>query len=430
MKGLARRFLILLLLLQLIPVVLAADDSTANSTWPAADPVAIEHWRSLRFGMFIHWGPVSLTGEEIGWSRGSQTPIDLYDQLYKKFNPLQFDAEKWAATAQAAGMKYVVLVTKHHDGFCMWDTKQTDFNIMNSPFHRDVVGELSKAFRQKGIAFGVYYSTCDWHHPDFPLTSPGGSVRRPKSDLDSYNRYLLAQVKELVTQYGPLLTVWNDVPQEFKGRGANTIKLLRSLQPDIVINDRTGDGGDYDTPEQRVGNYQDTRPWETCMTICHQWSWKPNDGMKSLRECLQTLVKCAGGDGNLLFNVGPTSDGIIETRQVDRLKEMGDWLARNGTSIYGTRGGPWKPTADIASTRSGQVIYLHVLNPASGEVNLPDPGRKVKSAAQLDGHTVVCSQNDGRLVLKFAPATADAIDNVIRLELDGSAMDLPAIAVK
>ncbi len=190
-------------------------------------------------------------------------------------------------------MKYIVLTTKHHDGFCLWDTKQTDYNIMNSPFKRDVVKELAAACKKQGIAFGTYYSTCDWYHPDFPLTSPGGKVRREKSDIDSYNRYLLAQISELITNYGPLLTIWNDVPQEFKGRGAATIKMVRELQPDILINNRTGDGGDYDTPEQRVGKYQDDRPWETCMTICRQWAWKPNDDMKSLKQCLQTLVTCA-----------------------------------------------------------------------------------------------------------------------------------------
>ena len=131
----------------------------------------------MRFGMFIHWGPVSLTGHEIGWSRGAQTPIEEYDNLYKKFNPTKFNADQWVAIAKAAGMKYIVLTTKHHDGFCLWDTKLTDYNIMNSPFKRDVVKELADACKKQGIAFGTYYSVCDWHHPDFPLTSPGGKVQ-------------------------------------------------------------------------------------------------------------------------------------------------------------------------------------------------------------------------------------------------------------
>jgi len=212
----------------------------------------------MRFGMFIHWGPVSITGKEIGWSRGKETPIATYDNLYKQFNPKNYNADEWVSIAKAAGMKYIVLTTKHHDGFCLWATKQTDYNIMNSPFQRDVLKELAAACKRQGIALGTYYSTCDWYHPDFPLTSPGGKVRREKSDIDSYQRFLLAQIRELITNYGPLLTIWNDVPQEFKGRGAATIKMVRELQPDILINDRTGDGGDYNTPEQRVG-YLPTR---------------------------------------------------------------------------------------------------------------------------------------------------------------------------
>jgi alpha-L-fucosidase len=405
----------------------AADSNATSTNWPKADPAAVAHWQSLRFGMFIHWGPVSLTGHEIGWSRGKETPIEVYDNLYKEFNPTNYNADEWVSVAKAAGMKYIVLTTKHHDGFCLWDTKQTDYNIMSTPFKRDVVKELAAACKKQGIAFGTYYSTCDWHHPDFPLTSPGGKVRREQSDIDSYNRYLLAQIKELITNYGPLLTIWNDVPQEFKGRGAATIKMVRELQPDILINNRTGDGGDYDTPEQRVGKYQDDRPWETCMTICRQWAWKPDDDMKSLKQCLQTLVTCAGGDGNLLFNVGPTADGIIETRQIERLKEMGAWLAKNGESIYGTRGGPWKPTPAVASTRTGNTVYLHLLRADDGVVELPDIARKVKSATLLGGGQVKFKQADGKLRLDFDKTAIDPIDTIIRLELDGWAMDLKPI---
>ena len=267
-----KRALSLLLFTLASALRLSAADGTNSNSWPSADPAAVARWQAMRFGMFIHWGPVSLTGHEIGWSRGQQTPIEVYDGLYKQFNPTNYNADAWVSVAKAAGMKYIVLTTKHHDGFCLWDTKQTDYNIMNSPFKRDVVKELAAACKQQGIAFGTYYSTCDWHHPDFPLTSPGGKVTREKYDLDSYQRYLLAQIKELITDYGPLITIWNDVPQKFQGRGAATIKMVRELQPDILINNRTGDGGDYDTPEQRVGKYQDDRPWETCMTICRQWA--------------------------------------------------------------------------------------------------------------------------------------------------------------
>src|ERR1017187_4511972 len=231
----------------------AAENKPAVHDWPAADAAAVDHWRSLRFGMFIHWGPVSLTGHEIGWSRGAETLVEVYDQLYQQFNPTNFNADEWVNLAKAAGMKYIVLTTKHHDGFCLWDTKLTDYNIMHTPFHRDVVKELAAACRKQGIEFGTYYSVTDWYDQDWPVTSPAGKVKREKSDLDAYEKYLQGQITELIKNYGPLLTIWNDVPAMYGKRGAATIKMVRTLQPDILINNRTGDGGDYDTPEQKLG---------------------------------------------------------------------------------------------------------------------------------------------------------------------------------
>lgn len=391
----------------------------------------LDWWRQARFGMFIHWRPVSLKGTEIGWSRGDEVPIDEYDQLYTRFNPIKFDADAWIATAKAAGMKYVVFTTKHHDGFCMWDTEETDYNIMHSPFARDIVGELSEACQRAGIRFCTYYSVCDWHHPDFPLTSPGGRVRRERSHLDRYEAYLRAQVRELITKYGPLGVMWYDVPQEFdQARGEALIDYTRSLQPDIIINDRSGRGtpGDYDTPEQRVGTYQFDRPWETCMTIARQWAWKPDDDTKSLRECLQALVLSAAGDGNLLFNVGPTPEGLIEPHQVGRLKQMGSWLERNGESIYGTRGGPWKPSKSVASTRVGNTIFLHVLRPDENTIALPGLPVAVESARLLDrGTPVEVRQHDGTLIITLPDDSLDPIDTVVQLELGTPALDIAAI---
>ncbi len=179
------------------------------------NPASLQRWRDMRFGMFIHWGPVSIKGTEIGWSRGAQVPIEVYDNLYKQFNPLKFNADQWVATARAAGMKYIIFTTKHHDGFCMFDTKQTDYNVMNSAFGRDVVKELAGACKKQGIAFGAYHSVCDWHHPDFPVGSPGGTTKKPHPNLDRYNDYLKKQVAELIHNYGPLITLWFDVPQMF-----------------------------------------------------------------------------------------------------------------------------------------------------------------------------------------------------------------------
>jgi alpha-L-fucosidase len=408
---------------------IAADTSSAAPTWPAARPDAIKRWQSMRFGMFIHWGPVTLKGTEIGWSRGTKDlSIQEYDNLYKRFDPEKFNADDWVSVARAAGMKYIVLTCKHHDGFCLWDTKFTDYNIMHTPFHRDVVKELSEACKKQGIAFGAYYSVTDWFNPDWPTTSPGGSVKREKSDMNAYEKYLQNQIGELITNYGPLITIWNDVQADFGQRGADTIRLVRSLQPDILINDRTGAGGDYDTPEQRIGGFQNNRPWESCMTICQQWAWRPNDMMKSFSQCLQTLISCAGGDGNLLLNVGPTSDGIIEPRQADRLKEIGDWLARYGKTIYGTRGGPWIPSAFIASTRTGNTIYVHVLKWDGDTLALPGIGKKIVASKVLTGGIVKCEQGNGQITLSV-PAEEDrrAVDTIIQLTLNSSAMDIAPI---
>ena len=413
----------------------AADSNPMGAPppkFPPVQPEAMKHWQDNRFGMFIHWGPVSLTAQEIGWSRGAQTPIEVYDHLYQRFNPTNFNADEWVKVARDAGMKYIVLTTKHHDGFCLWDTKLTDYNIMNSPFGRDVVKELSAACKRGGIAFGTYYSVCDWHHPDFPLTSPGGSVKRDKYDLDAYNRYLLGQISELITNYGPLITLWNDVPQHFQGRGVETIKLARRLQPDITINNRTGDGGDYDTPEQRIGGFNLERPWESCMTVSahNHWAWGgAQDGVKPLSVCLRMLISGAGGDGNVLLNVGPRPDGMIDPEQSARLKEIGDWLAKYGESIYGTRGGPFKPGKWGASTRKGNRIYVHAYAFNGDKLELAPLPAKVLAARALTGGSVEVSQTPTALTLSLPAANHQPIDTLIALDLDKPAIDLPPVGV-
>ena len=312
---------------------------------PKALTDALTRWQDMRFGMFIHWGPVSLKGTEIGWSRGAQTPIEEYDNLYKQFNPTKFNADEWVRVAKDAGMKYMVFTTKHHDGFCMWDTKQTDYNIMHSPFGRDVVKELADGLPAAGPAVRHLLL-------DLRLASPRLPARQPRrQDEEAEARTWTATPQYLrapgrgtrCTNYGPLARPLvrraAGVAVDRRARAATSTRCCARCSRDIIINNRVskrGRGwkararrafGDYDTPEQRIGGFNMDRPWETCMTICQQWAWKPDDEMKSLKECLQTLVARAGGDGNLLFNVGPMPDGRIEPRQVERLTEMGAWLA-------------------------------------------------------------------------------------------------------
>ncbi|VGO18523.1 alpha-L-fucosidase [Pontiella sulfatireligans] len=386
---------------------------------------AVEAWKDLRFGMFIHWGPVALTGHEIGWSRGSQTPIEEYDNLYKRFNPKNFDADEWVRVAKAAGMKYMVLTTKHHDGFCLWPSEYTDYDIGETPFKRDVVGELAEACRKGGIGFGTYYSVCDWWHPLYPKGGRAGSEDKPAGDMDKYIEYLQNQTAELIKNYGPLTTMWFDVPRDVKARhNEPTLEMMRKLQPNLVVNNRAyydENVADYETPEQNLGIFNNKRPWETCMTIARQWAWKPNDPVKSLEQCLHGLIFSIGGDGNFLFNVGPNALGEIEPEQVARLKEMGEWISNYADGIHATRGGPFKPSGWGASTHKGKAIYLFIARwPANGIHTLPMTG-KILKAENLSGKEATLKQTANGYELSVPAEDRDPIATVVKLTVDAPA---------
>lgn len=407
----------------------------------------LKWWREARFGMFIHWGPVSIKGTEIGWSRGAQVPIDEYDKLYLSFNPSNFNARLWAKIAKDTGMKYMVLTSKHHDGFCLWNTKYTDYNIMNTPFGRDVVKELADACKKQGIVFCLYHSICDWHHPDYPLGSPGGRTQKPNPNMDRYNSYLTNQLAELLTHYGRIGVLWFDGDWEkpwTQERGIELYKTVRRLQPDIIVNNRVGAarqgmagtteagkfGGDFDTPEQRIGKFQLDRPWESCITICQQWAWKPNDRLKSFKECIHTLARCAGGDGNLLLNVGPMPTGEIEDRQIERLLEIGEWMNRYGKTIYKTRGGPYIATSDIVSTRAGNSIYVHILKWGEDEyLRLPPLPAVIKKARLITGGKMSFYQTPEFVELFVPEIFRNEVDTIIELEINKPAMEIPPIPV-
>lgn len=404
---------------------LAQERAAANAGKPDkpylhASPEDIARWRELKFGLFVHWGPVSLVGTEIGWSRGGQRrgtggtgqiPLEVYDNLYKKFNPVKFDARQWVAIAKAAGMRYMVFTSRHHDGFTMFDSKVTDYKITSpeSPYRKDVVRQLADACHEGGLAFGLYYSQPDWHHPDY---------RTPNHAR--YVQYMHQQVRELMTNYGRVdILFFDGLGGSAKDWDAEPLfKSIRTLQPHIIINNRCGLPADYDTPEQQIGKMQTDRPWETCMTIGDQWAWKPNDRIKSLKQCLQTLIKCAGGDGNLLFNVGPMPDGRIEPRQVERLKEMGDWLREYGESIYGTRGGPFRRGAWGTATCKASTVYLHLLDPKLDPVVLPPVDRKIVASRVLTGGTASVKQTDEGIAIRVPAADRKEIDTIVVLTLD------------
>jgi alpha-L-fucosidase len=258
-------------------------------------------------------------------------------------------------------------------------------------------------------------------------------VKREASNLDRYTDYLKNQSVEIIENYGPLLVMWYDVPQLFDSiRGQGVIDRIREVQPGILVNNRTGAPGDFDTPEQRVGSFQNDRPWETCMTIARQWAWKPDDEVKSTQQCLHSLIRSAGGDGNLLFNVGPKPDGSIEPLQVQRLEEMGEWLKVNGFAIYGTRGGPFKPSDWGVSTRKGNTIYLHVLNlPAtSPKIVLPDFGMEISGCRIAGGKALNYSRAKGEILIEFGDAQPDSVDTILEITVKGDVMEIPPMDVR
>ena len=399
--------------------------AAAQEAVPATQPVP-QWWTDARFGMFIHWGPVSIKGTEIGWSRDGKrpgidagkgaVPVEVYDNLYKEFNPVAFDAKAWVKLAQDAGMKYLVFTTKHHDGFCEFDSKYTDYKITNTPFGRDVVAELAAACHEAGMPLGFYYSPPDWHHPDYRTANNG-----------RYTEYFHNQVRELLTNYGKVSIMWFDGLNGTAGeyQADALIGDIRRLQPGIVINNRLGLPADHDTPEQTIGRFQRGRPWESCITICQQWAYKPNDTMKSLDECLSTLVRCAGGDGNLLFNVGPMPTGEIEPRQQARLREMGAWLKEHGDTIYGTRGGPWRPGKWGAVTSRGNTAFVHCLSKSTETIELPAIARKVTGHRMLTGGTAeVMQDGKGAVKIVLGAAGRDPVDSIVAIDFDQPVADL------
>lgn len=429
------RFLIVLALLSGGPAALFAAEQAAP-----ADPESLAKWQDMRFGMFIHWGPVSIKGTEIGWSRGREVPAAEYDQLPAQFNPVLFDAKEWVALAKETGMRYVTITSKHHDGFCIWDSEFTDFDMSATPFKRDILRELSDACRDAGLAFSTYHSILDWYQPDYNTIDaqggPGYALPEGQTpSMDRYQEYLHNQLREIVTKYGPLQSMWFDGEWESpwtKERGWELLRFCRELDPKMLVNNRVGKGrqgmegvtkegfapGDYDTPEQQVGAFNIDRPWETCMTICSQWAWKPEDRLKSLKECIDILVQTAGGGGNLLLNVGPMPDGRIEPRQVERLREIGAWMKTNGDTIHGTDGGPFRPGKWGCATHKGDTVFLHILKWPEKALVLPDPGQKVLSAAYRDGAKAKFKQNAKGVTISLDKKQLDPLDTIVVLTLE------------
>jgi len=413
----------------------------------ATNATALRQWQDMKFGLFIHWGPVTLRGTEIGWSRGNQVPIEEYDQLYSEFNPVLFDAEEWVRAAKNAGMKYLIITSKHHDGFCIWNSEYTDYDIMSSPFKRDILKELSDECRQQGILFGTYHSIADWHHPDYAVRYGGDPRPVDISDMNRYIAYLKNQVRELIEKYDTNI-LWFDGEWESPWshqNGMDLYKYSRDLKNGLIINNRVDKGragmngmtksnafaGDFGTPEQEIGTYHPEDPWESCITIGKQWSWKPNDPVKSLRECIHTLALTAGGGGNLLLNVGPMPDGRIERRQVNRLEEIGHWLKANSESIYGTSSGPFRPTGWMASTRKDNKIFIHLLKWPVQQLVLPELSTyKILAVRFLqNGRKLKYDQLQNETVIYLPVSRPDENDTVIEMEMDQNTISMASMDV-
>lgn len=449
------KHLLWIILLALIPVCGLTQFSGGGDLNPdlLTNQESLKEFLDMRFGMFIHWGPVSLKGEEISWSRGREIPKDEYDLLFRKFNPELFDAKDWVSTAKAAGMKYIIITSRHHDGFSLWNSEFTDYDMAATPYGKGILKELAKECKKQGIKFGTYYSICDWYREDYPVVYPSDdyTFHEPRdmdsatlAQMDHYITFMKNQLRELIEEYNTFL-IWFDGEWEWAWThemGTDLYAYLRGLNDELLINNRVDKGrigmedksrndrfaGDFATPEQEIGAFDNKFAWETCMTIGKQWAWKPDDKLKSAKECIHTLLQTVGGDGNLLFNVGPMPDGRIEQRQVDILAQMGQWLAVNGEAVYGTHGGPFLPNDAMVSTHKGNKIYLHLLNANGKELVLPMEKGTVKSASFLhDDSPLEMVQNDGSISLSLPKKLPDEVASIIVLTLDGPASEIDLI---
>jgi len=393
-----------------------------------APPDAIRWWQEARFGMFIHFGVASLRGVPIGWGRATHLkpdgkvgilPDEVYDNLYKEFTIGKFDAAKWVSLAQSAGMKYIIVVTKHHDGFHMWDTAFSDYKITKSPFGRDYVRELVDAAHAANMPIGFYFAQREWYHPQY---DPRGAY--PGRDHKKYIEYQFNAVRELLTKYGKIDVLWFDAAwwggmfKEEDWDSERLYRMARKLQPRILINNRASIPGDFDTPEQHIGAFQSDRPWESCVTLTGSWGYKPGSPIKTPKQVIDTLIQCVTGDGNLLLNVGPMPDGTIQTGEISALRIVGEWMSKYGESVYSTRGGPLRNAGWGGTTHRGDTVYVHVLSWPGETLWLRPIDEKILSARALTGGEVRVEQSEKGISLTLPEKNRDPFDTVIALKLD------------
>jgi alpha-L-fucosidase len=409
----------------------------------------LNRFNEAKFGMFIHWGPYSLASIEASWPimRPSKKGISEadYRALPERFNPAKFDPQAWVRLAKAAGQRYMVFTTKHHDGFSMFDTLFSNYKITKTPYKKDILAELVAAAKAENMPLGFYYSPVDADHPAYrdttklTATNYGGEPARLEWPL--YLEYMELQLRELLTRYGDAFVLWFDGGDNRKFAGARFHALIQTLQPATLINNRMGLVGDFVTPEQRlptgipvkgakvpvgpgeksvstkVPKPEDFQPWETCMTINQTWAYNKNDkAFKSSRMIIRALIDAASKGGNLLLNVGPTPDGEIQPEFQERLLAVGAWLKVNGESIYGTTCGPLQELRFGRTTSKGKTIYLHVFDwPADG-IELPDLPARISKVRLLAGNTTLkFTQSGSKVRIPSAGITPDADATVLAI---------------
>ncbi len=411
----------------------------------------MQWWREARFGMFIHWGIYAVpAGEWKGktnyaeWiMEQAQIPLEQYEPFCEQFNPTQFDADAWVKMARDAGMKYLVITSKHHDGFCLWDSAVGDYTVVKrTPFKRDILAELAKACKTYDVRLCFYHSIMDWHHPDY-LPRRNWEKRSPEgADYSRYIAYMKAQLKELITRYDPGV-LWFDGEWESTWThemGLDLYDYVRSLKPDIIINNRVDKGrrgmqgtyetsqfaGDFGTPEQEIPATGLDYDWESCITMNGHWGWNKNDkNFKSAEEMIRSLVDIASKGGNYLLNIGPKPDGTFPQESIERLAQMGQWMKVNGESIYGTSAGPFVKLdwGRCTQKQDGKdtLLYLHVFSaPADGTLTVSGLKNEILQATLLAAQqSLTAARSDNGVIVQLPAALPDAVDTVIVLKIKG-----------
>ncbi len=433
--GRMRRLILAALLLTALPDA-ARLRAQATDSVPAERLAARQWYRDAKFGMFIHWGVYSLLGQGEWVMENRQIPVPTYEWLASTFNPVKFDAKEWVALARAAGVRYITITSRHHDGFSMFGSAVTRYNIVDwTPFHRDPLKELADECQRQGIKLFFYYSQLDWHHPDYwPRGRTGHNTGRPESgDWNRYLDFLDAQLTELLTHYGPIGGIWFDGmwdKPDADWRLQQTYALIHRLQPAALIvpnhHQAPLPGEDVQTFEQDLPGANtagfNTRqigalPLETSLTMNNSWGFNITDRrFKSVRELIGYLVRAAGNDANLLLNIGPRPDGTVQPEAAERLREIGKWLGTYGRSIYGTRQGPVPPHGWGATTQRGDTVFVHVLDWPDRVLALPSLGALVTRASMLVGGAPVgVSETDAGVTLTLPAGGASEPDRVVVL---------------